>query len=78
MENIKRPSPLELLRTGPPTKEYTWRDPWPLAAYVAEDGFVGISRKRERPLGLRGLKPQYRGMPGWEDRNVWVGGGAPS
>jgi hypothetical protein len=22
------PSPLELPETGPPTKEYTWRDPW--------------------------------------------------
>ena len=26
--SVNRPGPLELSGTGPPTKEYTWRDPW--------------------------------------------------
>ena len=26
--NINQPDPPELPRTKPPTKEYTWRDPW--------------------------------------------------
>jgi hypothetical protein len=26
--NINQPDPSELSRTNPPTKEYTWRDPW--------------------------------------------------
>ena len=33
--------PSEFLGTGPPTKEYTWRDRMALATYVAEDGLVG-------------------------------------
>jgi hypothetical protein len=43
---------LELPGTGPPTKEYTWRDPWCWPhMYVAEDGLVG-HQWEERPLGL--------------------------
>ena len=41
--------PPELLGTGPPTKEYTWKDP-----YVAEDILVG-HQWEEWPLGLRGF-----------------------
>jgi hypothetical protein len=26
--NINHPDPSELPRTKPPTKEYSWRDPW--------------------------------------------------
>jgi hypothetical protein len=26
--NINQPDPPELPETKPPTKEYTWRDPW--------------------------------------------------
>ena len=26
--SVNRPDPLELLGTGPPTKEYTWRGSW--------------------------------------------------
>jgi hypothetical protein len=26
--SVNRPEPSELLGTVPPTKEYTWRDPW--------------------------------------------------
>jgi hypothetical protein len=26
--SVNRPDTLELPGTGPPTKEYTWRDPW--------------------------------------------------
>jgi hypothetical protein len=26
--SINRPEPPELRDSGPPTKEYTWRDPW--------------------------------------------------
>jgi hypothetical protein len=26
--NINQPDPPELPETNPPTKEYTWRDPW--------------------------------------------------
>ena len=36
------PDPLELLGTDPPTKEYTWSDPWP-RAHMAEDGLVWAS-----------------------------------
>jgi hypothetical protein len=42
----------ELPGTKPPTKEYTWRDPWlQLQAYVAEDGLVG-HQWEERPFVL--------------------------
>jgi hypothetical protein len=27
-KNINQPDPTELLGTKPPTKEYTWREPW--------------------------------------------------
>jgi hypothetical protein len=26
--NINQPNPLELPETKPPTKQYTWKDPW--------------------------------------------------
>ena len=38
--SVNRPYPPEVLGTGPPTKEYTWRDLW-LWLHVAEDGLVG-------------------------------------
>jgi hypothetical protein len=34
---VSPPPPPQLSGAGPPTKEYTWRDP---DTYVAEDGLV--------------------------------------
>ena len=47
------PPPLELPGTGPPTKEYTWKDPWfQPHMWQKMDGLVG-HQWEERPLGLR-------------------------
>jgi hypothetical protein len=48
-----------------------------LAAYVAEDGLVGRQWVRGPWAGECSMS-QCRGMPGWEDGSVWVGGGVPS
>ena len=42
------------------------------AAYVAEDGLVEHQWK-ERPLGLKMLDTQCRGIPGQGIGNGWVG-----
>jgi hypothetical protein len=47
--NINQPDPPELPGTKPPTKEYTWRDPW--LQHVAEDVLV-VHQWEERPLVL--------------------------
>lgn len=43
----------ELAEIGPPTKEYTWNDPW-CWLMVAEDGLVGHQWEK-RPSVLRVL-----------------------
>ena len=45
--------------------------PMALVTYVAEDGLVGLQWE-ERPLGLRCLMPQCRGIPGPEDRCLCI------
>jgi hypothetical protein len=44
--------------------------PVALAAYMAENGLVGISGRRGL-CALVALMPQCRGMPGWEDGRGW-------
>jgi hypothetical protein len=47
-------NPPELLGTGPPSKEYTWRDPWLRPNIWQRMSFVG-HKWEERPFGLRGF-----------------------
>jgi hypothetical protein len=58
----------ELPGTGPPTKKYTWRDPWLWQRITLLD----ISGRRG--LWASGCSmPQCRVIPGWEGRSGWVG-----
>jgi len=43
-----------------------------LAAYVAEDGLVGIIGKKD-PWSCTLYMPQYRGTPGPRNGSGWVG-----
>jgi hypothetical protein len=74
--SVNRPDPLLLWGTEPPTKEYTQRDPWRLPHMWQRMALLAIC-KRKGPWAWGCLMPQYRGMPGQEERE-WVGGGAPS
>jgi hypothetical protein len=62
---------LELLGTGPPTKEYTWRDPW-LWPYMWQRMTLLDISERSNPWAWEGSMPQCRGMPGQEGRSGWV------
>jgi hypothetical protein len=63
--------PLELPGTKPPTKKYTWRDPWFWAHMWQRMALLDINRRG--PWSYEGLIPQCRGMPGWGIRSGWVG-----
>jgi hypothetical protein len=70
-------TPMELPGTGPPTKEYTWRNPWLQLHMWQRMALLDISGRRS--LWAWGCSmSQCKGMPGQEDRNGWVGGGIPS
>jgi len=55
--NISKPDTPELPGTKPPTKEYTWRDPWQRMALWGING-------RRGPWSRESLMPQCRGIPG--------------
>jgi hypothetical protein len=57
--------------TPPDLKEYTWRDPWCWLHMWQSLALVGYQWE-ERPLGLRVLMPQGRGMLEREDWSGWV------
>jgi hypothetical protein len=65
------PPPQELSGTKPPTKEYTWRDPW-LQLHMEQRIVLFRHQWEERSLVLRRLYAQCRGMPGQESRSMWV------
>jgi hypothetical protein len=70
----------ELLETGPPTKEYTWRYkqyPGLWLGMWQNMALLDISG-RSRPGSCGELMPQCRGMPGQEGWSGWVSGRAPS
>jgi hypothetical protein len=51
--------------TGPPTKEYTWRDPWLFPHIRQRIALLDISG-RSGPWSCGDSMPQCRGMPGLE------------
>ena len=69
-------TPWELLGTEPPTKEYTWRDPWLRPHMWQRMALLDISG-RSSPWSWGCSMPQCRGMPGQEGRNGWVSGEHP-
>ena len=62
---------LELPGTGPPTDEYTWRDPWLWPHMWQRTALLDISG-RKCLWAREGYMPQCRGMPGREGRRGWV------
>jgi hypothetical protein len=56
--NISQPDLPELPGTKPPTKEYTWRDPWLQLHMWQRMALSGI-------WSCEGLMPQHKGMLGW-------------
>jgi hypothetical protein len=72
-DNINQPDPPELPGTKPPTKEYTWKDPWLQPQQrIALSGING----RRVPWSYEGSILQCRGMPG--TTLIEAGGGAVS
>jgi hypothetical protein len=63
---------LELLGTGPPTKEYTWSDPW-LQPHMWQRMALLDIIGRSGPWACGDSMPQCRGMPRIE-RQERVGG----
>jgi hypothetical protein len=60
--------------TGPPIKEYTWRDPWRWLHMWQRMALLDISGRR-CPWSFEGSMPQCRGTPEGKDlREVTVGG----
>jgi hypothetical protein len=64
--------PLEFPGNGPPTNEYTWRDPWLWPHTWQRMALLDICG-RSGPWSCGGAMPQCRGMPGQEGRSGWVG-----
>jgi hypothetical protein len=62
------PDPLELPETGPPTKEYTWRDPW-LWPHMWSC-WTSLGGEALGPVGVR--CPSVGKFQG--GRQEWVGG----
>jgi hypothetical protein len=73
--SVNRSDPPELLGTGPPTKEYTWSDPWHWPHMWQRMALLVISGRRGPwPWGCS--MPQSRGMTGQGNKNGWMSGGA--
>jgi hypothetical protein len=62
-KNMNQQDPTELLGTKPPTKEYTWKDPWFQPHMYQRMDWLDINGRRG-PWCWEGLMPQCRGMPG--------------
>ena len=58
------PPPPELPGTKPPTKEYTWRDPWLQLLMWQRMALLDING-RGGPWSYGDSMPQCRGMLGW-------------
>jgi hypothetical protein len=60
----------EIPGTKPPTKEYSWRDPW-LQLHIQQRMAFFVHQWEKR--SYEGLMPQCRGMPpGLSSRSEWV------
>jgi hypothetical protein len=70
--SVNKPDAPELPGTGPPTKEYTWSDPWCWLYMWQKMALLDISGRRG-PLSCACSMPHCRGMPRWEDGSWWVG-----
>jgi hypothetical protein len=70
--SVNWPGPPELLDTGPPTKEYTWRDPWLWPFVWQRMALMDISG-RKGLWSCEGSMPSCRKMSGWEGSSGWVG-----
>ena len=44
--SVNQPEPPELPWTGPPTKKYTWRDPWLQLHMLQRMALLGINGRR--------------------------------
>ena len=72
---MSHPVPPELPGTKPPSKEYTWRDPW-LQPHMKPRMAISDINERRGHLSYEGSMPQCRGMPGQESgRWEYAGGG---
>ena len=72
--NINQPDPQNLPGTKPPTKEYTWRDPWLQLHMQQRISLSGINERRV-PWLCEGSVPQCRKMSGqgnWKGVCRWV------
>ena len=63
--------------TKPPTKVYTWRNPW-LQSYMQQRIALSGINVRRGPWSCEVSMHQQRGMPGLGGRNGSVGGRTPS
>jgi hypothetical protein len=75
--SVNWPDSLRLPETGPPTEEYTWRDPWLQPHMWQRMALLDISGRSD-PWAWGCLMPQWRGMSKWEGRSRWMNGGTPS
>ena len=64
--------PPELPGTKPPTKEYTWRNPW-LQLHMQQRMALSDINWRKGPWSSEGSMPQCRGMPEQGRESEWVG-----
>jgi hypothetical protein len=71
--NINQPVTPELPGTKPPTKEYTWRDPW-LQTHMLQRMILSVINGRRGPWFCEGSIAHYRGFPGPGSRSGWVDG----
>jgi hypothetical protein len=69
---MNQPVPPELPGTKPPTKVYTWRDPWLQLHRQQKRALLDINGRRG-PWSCEGSMPQCKGMPGPGSRSGWVG-----
>ena len=70
--NVNPPDPSELPVTKPPTKEYTWRDPWLQLHVWQRMALSGINRRRG-PWSCESSIPQCKGMLGSGSKSGWFG-----
>jgi hypothetical protein len=74
---INQPVLPELSGTKPPTKEYTWSDPW-LQLHMYQRMALSVINGRRGPWSSEGSMPQCGRMTGWCGESRWMRGGAPS